>query len=296
MPLLGAHMSVAGGLHLAFARIREVGGQALQIFTRNQRQWRAAPVSAEEQVLFAAAWREWGKWPVAAHDSYLINLASPTKEVRDKSVAALADELTRCAALAIPFVIMHPGSHGGDGVAAGLSRMVEHLDRAFALAADAGQVMVLLENTAGQGNALGADLADIAFIINHAAHGRRLGVCLDTCHLFAAGYDFRTPAAYKQTMAEFDRLIGIDRLRFFHINDSKKGLGSRVDRHEHIGRGAIGLDGFRQLLTDPRFENHPMTLETPKGEDLAEDKVNLRVLRACGATRNQAAPDSDPNP
>ena len=289
-------MSVAGGLHLAFARIGKVRGRALQIFTRNQRQWQAAPVSAEEQALFAAAWREWGPWPVAAHNSYLINLASPAKEVRDKSVAALAAELTRCAALAIPFVIMHPGSHGGDGIAAGRQRLVEHLDRALDLAPDADQVMVLLENTAGQGNALGADPADIAFIINHASHGHRLGVCLDTCHLFAAGYDFRTPAAYRQTMAEFDRLIGLDRLRFFHINDSKKGLGSRVDRHEHIGRGAIGLDGFRQLLTDPRFENHPMTLETPKGEDLKEDKVNLRVLRACGATRNQAAPGSDPNP
>jgi deoxyribonuclease-4 len=281
MPLLGAHQSIAGGLQLAFTRIRAVGGQALQIFTRNQRQWRAAPVTADERALFAAAWREWGPWPVAAHDSYLINLASPDREVREKSVVALADELTRCAALAIPFVVMHPGSHGGDGIAAGLARMVEHLDRALELAADAGQVMVLLENTAGQGNALGADLAELAFIINHSAHSPRLGVCLDTCHLFAAGYDFRTPAAYRKTMAEFDRLIGLERLRFFHVNDSKKGLGSRVDRHEHIGCGAIGLDGFRQLLTDPRFSGHPMTLETPKGEDLKEDELNLRVLRNC---------------
>lgn len=279
MALLGAHMSVAGGLHLAFARISRVSGHALQIFTRNQRQWQAAPVSPEEQRLFRAAWRQWGDWPVAAHNSYLINLASPDKEVRDRSVTALAAELERCSALAIPLLIMHPGSHGGDGGATGLQRMVENLDQALARAANACQVNVLLENTAGQGNTLGAEFSEIAFIINHAAHSSRLGVCLDTCHLFAAGYDFRTPESYRQTMGEFARLIGIDRLRFFHLNDSIKGLGSRVDRHAHIGQGHIGLDGFKNFLTDPRFRDHPMTLETPKGEDLKEDMVNLQVLR-----------------
>ncbi|MEW6517883.1 MAG: deoxyribonuclease IV [Thermodesulfobacteriota bacterium] len=279
MALLGAHMSVAGGLHLAFSRITQVGGQALQIFTRNQRQWRAAPISAEEQRLFQAAWRQWGDWPVAAHNSYLINLASPNLEVRDRSVIALAAELERCAALAIPLLIMHPGSHGGEGVAAGLERLVEHLDQALSRATGAEQVTILLENTAGQGNALGAAFAEIAFVLKHAAHSSRLGVCLDTCHLFAAGYDFRTRKSYRQTMDEFDRLIGLDRLRFFHLNDSIKGLGSRVDRHEHIGRGRIGLAGFRNFLSDPRFRDQPMTLETPKGKDLKEDMVNLQVLR-----------------
>ncbi|RJX27424.1 MAG: deoxyribonuclease IV [Desulfurivibrio sp.] len=279
MALLGAHMSVAGGLHLAFSRITQVGGQALQIFTRNQRQWRAAPISAEEQRLFQAAWRQWGNWPVAAHNSYLINLASPDQEVRGRSVTALAAELERCAALSIPLLIMHPGSHGGDGAAVGLERLVEHLDQALARAAGAEQVDLLLENTAGQGNDLGATFAEIAYVLNHAAHSSRLGVCLDTCHLFAAGYDFRTSKSYRQTMDEFDRLIGLDRLRFFHLNDSIKGLGSRVDRHEHIGRGRIGLTGFRNFLRDPRFRHQPMTLETPKGKDLKEDMVNLQVLR-----------------
>jgi deoxyribonuclease-4 len=287
MALLGAHMSVAGGLHLAFSHIKKVGGQALQIFTRNQRQWQAAPITAEEQRLFRAAWRAWGDWPVAAHNSYLINLASPDKEVRDKSVTALAAELERCAALAIPLLIMHPGSHGGDGGEAGLQRLVENLDLALARAANAEQVTVLLENTAGQGNALGAEFAEIAFIINHSAHGSRLGVCLDTCHLFAAGYDFRTSKSYRQTMGEFDRLIGIDRLRFFHLNDSIKGLGSRVDRHEHIGQGRIGLAGFRNFLLDPRFRAQPMTLETPKGKELKEDMVNLQVLRELQEVRSE---------
>jgi len=279
MALLGAHMSVASGLHLAFAHIQKVGGHALQIFTRNQRQWHASPVTSEEQRLFREAWRKWGHWPVAALNSYLINLASPDKEVRGKSVMALAAELERCAALAIPLLIMHPGSHGGDGVEVGLQRMVENLDQALARAANAKQVNVLLENTAGQGNALGAEFAELAFIINHSAYNKRLGVCLDTCHLFAAGYDFRTSKSYRRTMQQFDRLIGIDRLRFFHLNDSIKGLGSRVDRHEHIGQGQIGLAGFRNFLVDPCFRDQPMTLETPKGKDLKEDMVNLQVLR-----------------
>jgi len=287
MALLGAHMSVAGGLHLAFARINKVGGQALQIFTRNQRQWQASPITPEEQRLFKTAWEEWGDWPVAAHNSYLINLASPDKEVRRKSVTALAAELERCAALAIPLLIMHPGSHGGDGVKTGLQRMVENLDQALARSANAEHVTVLLENTAGQGNALGADFGEIAFIIHHSAYNNRLGVCLDTCHLYAAGYDFRTGKSYRRTMDEFDRLIGMDRLRFFHLNDAIKGLGSRVDRHEHIGQGRIGLAGFRNFLRDPRFRHQPMTLETPKGKDLKEDMVNLQVLRELQEVRSE---------
>lgn len=279
MALLGAHMSVAGGLHLAFARIKEVEGKALQIFTRNQRQWAASPISVEEQKLFRAAWRDWGNWPVAAHNSYLINLASPAKEVREKSVIALAEELGRCAALNISLLVMHPGSHGGEGTKAGLERIVKNLDQALAGAENAEQVSILLENTAGQGNAIGANFAEIGFIIRHSSFGKRLGACLDTCHLFTAGYDFRSDHGYQNTMEEFDHHIGIDRLRFFHLNDSIKDLGSRVDRHEHIGQGRIGLEGFKNLLTDPRFLNAPMTLETPKGLDLREDIINLRVLR-----------------
>lgn len=279
MALLGAHMSVAGGLHLAFDRITMVGGHALQIFTRNQRQWAAAPISAEERRRFHAARQAWGDWPVAAHNSYLINLASPAEEVREKSVIALADELERCAALDIRLLVMHPGSHGGAGSETGLQRIVDNLDQSLNRAASAEKVVVLLENTAGQGNSIGADFAEIGFIIRNSSFADRLGVCLDTCHLFAAGYDFRSASSYRQTLAEFDRQIGLDRLRFFHLNDSIKPLGSRVDRHTHIGQGCIGPEGFRNFLTDPLFTHAPMTLETPKGTDLREDIVNLRLLR-----------------
>lgn len=280
MPLLGAHMSVAGGLHHAFAHIRKVNGEALQIFTRNQRQWRAAPISEAEAAQFRNAWHGCGLMPVASHDSYLINLASPKGEVAEKSVHALADELERCAKLAIPSVVMHPGAHLGAGTAAGLATFTRHLDAAFGAASSATKVMVLLENTAGQGTSLGASFEELAGIISQSAYPDRLGVCYDTCHGFAAGYDIRTAKAYEQTFAEFDRIIGLDRLKFFHLNDAIKGLGSRVDRHTHIGRGEIGRSGFRLLVNDPRFASHPMVLETPKGDDLAEDIENLRLLRS----------------
>ena len=272
-------MSVAGGLHRAFDHLRAVQGEALQIFTRNQRQWRAAPISAAEAKAFRLAWQEAGQPPVASHDSYLINLASPKPEVAAKSVQALADELERCAALAIPYVIMHPGAHLGSGVDHGIALVAHHLDAAFAAATKAKSVMVLLENTAGQGTTLGAGFAELAGIITASRHPERLGVCFDTCHAFAAGYDLRTPKEYAQTFAEFDTTIGLDRLRFFHLNDAIKGLGSRIDRHTHIGHGEIGLAGFRLLMNDPRFAHHPMVLETPKDELLREDIENLRILR-----------------
>lgn len=273
-------MSVAGGLHLAFERIRRVHGEALQIFTRNQRQWQVAPISPAEQVLFQKEREKWGKGPVAAHNSYLINLAAKKEETRIKSVKAMADEIGRVAALGIPYLIMHPGSHGGDGVEAGLDRFVENLDAAMGVVKQCDDVMVLLENTAGQGTGLGAAFNELSYIINNSMYKERLGVCLDTCHLFAAGYDFRTPEKYKETFQLFETEVGTDRIRFFHINDSKKALGSRVDRHEHIGKGEIGLEGFRNLVNDERFRHHPMTLETPKGKDLLEDVENLAVLKS----------------
>lgn len=278
MPLLGAHMSVAGGLHLAFDRLQKVGGCALQIFTRNQRQWRAAPVTVEEAALFQAAWAAAGKPPVASHDSYLINLASNKEETVAKSMAALADELDRCQALAIPYLVMHPGSHLGDGSEAGVARFVKHLDAVLA-ESGAASVQVLLETTAGQGTNLGASFEELAAMLGRSRFPQRLGICFDTCHAFAAGYDFRTPPGYEQVFVDFDRLIGIDRLKFFHLNDSIKGLGSRVDRHTHIGQGEIGIEGFRLLMNDPRFASLPMALETPKGDDLAEDITNLKRLR-----------------
>lgn len=279
MPLLGAHMSIAGGLHRAFARIREVDGRALQIFTGNQRQWAQSPLNREAIDLFARGWKEWGDFPVAAHDSYLINLASPKGKIAARSVAAFAKELHRCELLGIPYLIMHPGAHLGDGVAAAVDRFAANLDQAMERGGEQGTVMVLLENTAGQGSALGARFEELAGMIASVKSPERLGVCLDTCHLFAAGYDIRTREAYEKTMADFDRVIGLEQLRFFHLNDSRGALGSRVDRHEHIGKGAIGIKGFELLLNDRRFTDLPMTLETPKEKDLAADLENLRILR-----------------
>jgi len=283
MVLLGAHESVAGGIHLAFDRIKEAGGDALQIFTRNQRQWNPAPLTEEERKLFADAWQESVNMPVASHASYLVNLASGKPDLVKKSIAAFADELKRSELLNIPFVVMHPGSHGGDGVDTGINRFIQNLDLALELADN--QVMVLLETTAGQGTGLGSRFEEIAAIIEGSKYQEKLGVCVDTCHIFAAGYDIRSPESYQETMTEFDRLVGIERIKFFHLNDSKKGLKCRVDRHEHIGKGEIGLEGFRNLLNDPRFANHPMTLETPKGKDLQEDRDNLATLRGLLAPR-----------
>ncbi len=277
MPSLGAHESVSGGLHLAFDRLQQVGGEALQIFTRNQRQWNPAPVSSEERTLFIEAWQKFPDVVVASHVSYLVNLASGKKGLAQKSIDGFASELERCRLLTIPFVVMHPGSHGGDGEDVGLSRFVENLDAAMEKTAYDGTV--LIETTAGQGTSLGARFEEIAFILQNSRFRSQLGVCVDTCHIFAAGYDIRKADVYEQTMNLFDEVVGIDRIHFFHLNDSKKELGSRVDRHAHIGEGHIGLEGFGCLMNDCRFANHPMTLETPKGKDLQEDRDNLETLR-----------------
>lgn len=278
MPYLGAHESVGKGLHRAFDRISHVGGESLQIFTRNQRQWNPKPLSEQEIRNFKAARKNQGDMIVASHASYLVNLASGKEDLRIKSTESFIGELRRCHDLAIAYIVIHPGSHGGDGVEAGLDRFVSALDQAIERAES--QAMVLLETTAGQGTSLGSRFEELAHIRNQSSFPDKIGVCLDTCHVFASGYDIRSATAYRQTMNEFDRLIGSEHLHFFHLNDSKKELGSRVDRHEHIGQGCIGLEGFRNLLNDIRFGDHPMTLETPKGEDLQEDIENLAVLRS----------------
>lgn len=277
MALLGAHESVAGGLHRAFERIESVGGESLQIFTRNQRQWKPKPLADDERDNFLAAHEKGGRIPVASHASYLINLATSKEELLAKSVDALVMEFERCRELQVPYVVMHPGSHGGDGVEAGLERFVLGMDKA--LEAGHEQVMLLIETTAGQGTGLGSAFDELAYIRSTSRFPERIGYCVDTCHIFAAGYDLRSRKAYEATMAELETQLGIDQVKFFHLNDSKKGLGSRVDRHEHIGRGEIGEEGFRCLLEDPRFADLPMTLETPKGDDLAEDRENLATLR-----------------
>ena len=280
MPRFGAHMSISGGITLAFDRLAQIEGQALQIFTANQRQWQTRSPAPAEIEAFKARRRQAPEIPVASHDSYLINLASPNPEAESKSLTAFVEELRRCAALGIEYLIMHPGSHLGQGIAAGLRRFTANLDRAMGEAGVGKQVMVLLETTAGQGTNLGTSFEELATIIAASAHPEQLGVCYDTCHTFAAGYDIRTPKAYAETMASFDRLLGLERLRFFHLNDASKGLGSRIDRHAHIGRGRITVAGFRNLINDPRFSDHPMVLETPKSEDLHEDRENLTLLRS----------------
>jgi len=275
----GAHMSIAGGVARAFARGRQVGCETMQIFCKNERQWEARPLSDEEVAAFHAEHARSRIDPVFAHAAYLINLASPDATRWERSIAACADELERCARLGVPYLVLHPGSHMGSGEEAGLARVAAALNRLFAAGAGDATV-VLLETTAGQGTALGHRFEHLARLCELSDCEQRLGICVDTCHIFAAGYDIRSPETYGNTFAALDRLIGLDRVRCFHLNDSQRELGSKVDRHTHIGQGCIGLEAFRLLVNDLRFRNVPMILETPKGEDMAEDVKNLTLLRS----------------
>ena len=279
MPYLGAHMSISGGIHKAIDRIKKVNGTALQIFSKNQRQWKARPLDGNTIEIFKHKWREWGSYEIAIHTSYLINLAAKNKEIRKKSIYGLIDELNRASQLGIKYVVVHPGSHGGDGTDPGLKRVVNSIESAIEESGP-DNVLILLETTSGQGNSLGSRFEEFAYIIKKCKYSDRLGVCIDTAHIFQAGYDIRDEMSYKRTIELIDKIIGLDKIRFFHLNDSKTELGSKVDRHEHIGQGKIGLSGFRNLLNDPLFKNHSMVLETPKGKDLKEDKRNLKVLNS----------------
>jgi deoxyribonuclease-4 len=272
-------MSIAGGLHQAFERLRKVRGEALQIFLFNQRQWRVPELTQDQVSRFLRAWEEGGFVPVAAHDSYLINLASPDDELRNRSIEAFAEELRRCKLLGIRYLVAHPGAHCGMGREAGIERFVLGLDKAMEMAEGEG-VRVLIETTAGQGTSLGGSLEEISAILRGSRFGELLGVCIDTCHLFAAGFDLGKRDGYNATIDALQETIGLHRILWFHLNDSKGELGSRIDRHAHIGKGKMGLEAFRHLLNDPRFKDHPMVLETPKGKDLKEDRRNLRVLRS----------------
>jgi deoxyribonuclease-4 len=278
--LLGAHMPISGGIFKAFARGEDVGCQTMQIFSKSQRQWNAKPYQQQDIDQYKAEQARTAINPVIVHSSYLINLASPKDDLWEKSIAALCDEMERSAMLGVAGVVLHPGSHTGSGEDAGLRRIADALNRIFTDGVAPG-VMVLLETTAGQGTNLGNRFEHLAQLREYtAAHSERVGVCVDTCHILAAGYDLRTPEAYEATFAEFDRLIGLEHLKVFHLNDSQHDLGSRKDRHEHIGKGYVGEHAFRMLINDERFQSLPMILETPKGDDLAEDKVNLSLLRS----------------
>lgn len=300
MPPLGAHMSIAGGFFKAAEAASALGMDTVQIFTHSPSQWVVKPVAApRSKVPARTAWRAEPlreedtsrfiescarhalRFPLS-HSSYLINLATPDPELWQKSVVAFVAELERATQLGIAHVVLHPGSHTSAPVEEGIANVVRALDEIHRQTDPAG-ARCLLETTAGQGSCLGWRFEQLSAILAGVADPERLGVCFDTCHVFAAGYPLTPAAAYRATMGEFDRLIGLDRIRAFHLNDSKKELGSRVDRHEHIGEGKLGLEPFRQLLRDRRFRDVPMYLETPKGRRDGEelDAINLRTLRAC---------------
>ena len=280
-PLVGAHVSIQGGLDKAFFRGREADCRVIQIFTRNTTRWVSKALSTVEIEKFFKAREETSVEPIAAHSSYLINLASPKEEVRRNSFVALLDELERTESLRIPYLVMHPGSHLGDGEKKGLRRIAEALNRIHDQTPDF-KTKILLETTAGQGTNLGSRFEQLGEILARTDARDRVDICLDTCHVFAAGYDFSTPDTYRRLIRSFNSTLDLQRLRLLHINDSKKMLGSRVDRHEHLGKGLIGKEGLAFFLTDPMFKHLPFIVETPKGENeegISWDEVNLDFIR-----------------
>lgn len=280
-PLLGAHMSIAGGVGESLLRGSQLGCESIQIFTKSSRQWASKPYSEEEVAAFKRHQRETGIPIVVAHDSYLLNLGAPDGALRKKSVLAFIDELERCETLGVPFLVAHPGAHVGSGEEAGLAAIAASIDEAHA-ATGGFRVKIALELTAGQGSNLGYTFEQLGRIFDAVKENQRLRLCFDTEHAFAAGYDIRTAEGYDHTFAELDEHVGLDRLAAFHLNDSLKPFHSRVDRHQHIGKGYIGAEPFRRLVNDPRFAGLPMCLETepgPEMKDIAEDLATLRNLR-----------------
>ena len=287
MPRLGAHLSIAGGLPRAVDRAVATRCEALQIFTKSAGQWRARVLPQDEIVLFRRRMSDTGIQPVVAHNSYLINIAAAAPTLRDQSLAALQEEFDRADALGLQGLVMHPGSYTTGTEAEGLRLIAAGLSQLLRARRRAGP-MILLEHTAGQGTNLGHRFEHLAAILEMLDGSPRVGVCLDTCHLLTAGYDICSADGYERTFHEFDRLVGLDRIKVFHLNDSKKPCGSRVDRHEHIGKGCLGLEPFRRLVNDARFAGLPMLLETPKLETPESrrrsdvdpwDARNLRTLR-----------------
>jgi deoxyribonuclease IV len=278
---LGAHVSTAGGIDKAPTNGVRIGCEAIQVFTRNQRQWKSKPLSKIEIENYA---REIEKSQIrftVSHDSYLINLASPQDNLLEQSREAFADEVERCEQLRIPYLIFHPGSHVGTGEKTGLKNIAASINDTLATK-QGYATQLLLETTAGQGTNLGYRFEQLAEILEMVKEPERVGVCVDSCHIFAAGYEIRTAEAYRSTMNQLDQVIGLDKVKAFHINDSKNPLGSRVDRHEHIGQGHLGEQAFRMILKDERFEGIPMVLETPGGE---ENFIrNLQLLKKLRST------------
>ena len=282
MPLLGAHISISQGIDKAILRGSEIGCDVIQIFTRFRQTWKAKDLQSDEIDRFKSTLKDYRLSVVAVHGSYLINLASPERRKRYASISLLKREMEWADRLDIPYVVVHPGSHMGDGEERGIDRVVSSLDRLFSKNLSI-RSMLLIETTAGQGNSLGYRFEHIGLILKRCHYGNRLGVCLDTCHIYSAGYDFRSEEGYRRVIDEFEREIGLKNLCLFHLNDSKAKLGSRIDRHTHIGEGNIGLKGFSNFLNDPLFLNHPFLIETPKGNDedgIDYDRKNLIILRS----------------
>lgn len=271
-------MSIEGGVENAPLRGKKAGCQVIQIFTKNNNRWNSRQLTDKDIRNFKENSIDTGVIPSASHTAYLINLASPNTEIYKKSLEAFYDEMERAERLGLPYLIFHPGAHLGSGENTGLKKIADSINILLKKASDF-KLMLLLETTAGQGSHLGYKFEHLSEIIEMVDEKGKMGVCLDTCHIFAAGYDISNEYGYKKTFEDFNKIIGIDKLKVFHINDSKKELGSRVDRHEHIGKGKLGLTAFRLLLNDTRFKNVPMILETPKGKTMREDRRNLSVLK-----------------
>lgn len=275
---LGAHLSIAGGVHHALEKAHQFGFDAMAMFVRNQRQWKPSRLGQEEVDLFRKLRKDFGIWPVAAHGLYLLNLCG-RDEVCRRSIEAIIEDLRRCERLGVEYLVIHPGAH--EDAKTGLRLIAQGLNQAIESAAGASRV--LIETTAGAGTILGGTFEQVAEIIAQVKYPSRVGVCMDTCHIFAAGYEIRTRQSYLDTFEEFDRIVGLEKLFAIHLNDSLKDIGSHLDRHAHIGLGKLGLEPFRFLANDPRFKDLPMLLETPKGireEDGRDwDEINGQTMR-----------------
>ncbi len=256
-----------------------MGCSTIQIFTKNNNQWKAKELTAEDVEKFFNNQKETGISPIVGHNGYLINLASPREDIHERSLQAMLIELQRAELLRLPYLVIHPGSHLGSGEKEGIKRIISSINWLHRKT-EGYRVMMMLETTAGQGNSVGYRFEHLAGIIEGVRDNQRLGVCYDTCHAFAAGYDIRSKKTYRATFREFDRVIGLSRLKVIHVNDSMRELASRVDRHQHIGEGKIGLEGFRLLMNDGRWRDVPKILETPKEEDAEKDIKNLNLLRS----------------
>lgn len=271
-------MSIAGGVDMAIERARSINCTAMQMFVKNNMQWFARPLTPEEIRTFREHQQRGERLSIFAHANYLINLAATNGQFHANSIRSLSEELVRADQLDLPFLVLHPGAHLGAGEEAGLDKIVESIDRVLSGLPKI-KTRIALETTAGQGSCLGNRFGHLAYIISRVREPHRLCVCLDTAHVFAAGYDIGSEVSVRKTFREFDRLIGLDQLVAIHLNDSKTACGSRVDRHEHIGKGKVGLPAFRFIMRGRQFRKIPKVLETPKGKDLREDVINLKTLR-----------------